>query len=521
MAATMFGSQDWGLVILSTIYLVLGLSNFSNALVCYCEGSCPNHEVNGTCIAPPKSFCFVSMSEVITPENTMEVEYTYGCLPSDERAQMQCKGNHVPHYIRKSIACCNDKDECNYGLHPPPFRPRPTTPVPDLGIPDSSVPYVALFLSVIICFILLGVLIVVLWVWYKRREVQLKKKLMQNSNRNLYLTSNGTLHDLMEQSSGSGSGLPLLVQRTIAKQLQMVKSVGKGRYGEVWLATWRGEPVAVKVFFTTEEASWFRETNIYQTVLMRHENILGFIAADIKGTGTWTQMLLITDYHERGSLHDYLQINVLDSSSLLSMALSIASGLTHLHTEIFGTKGKPAISHRDIKSKNILVKNDGQCAIADFGLAVRYNSERDEINIAPNARVGTRRYMAPEALDESLDTTSFEAFKMADMYSFGLVLWELGRRTVTGDKQTVVDEYRLPYWEFVPSDPSFEDMKDVVCHKKIRPPLPSRWQSEEVLKTLGKVMQECWHPHPGVRLTSLRVKKTLGKLCASNTYKIV
>ena len=63
------------------------------------------------------------------------------------------------------------------------------------------------------------------------------------------------------------------------------------RYGEVWLARWRGERVAVKVsgkliflifalpmflnpvfckvFFTTEEASWFRETEIYQTVLMR------------------------------------------------------------------------------------------------------------------------------------------------------------------------------------------------------------------------------------------------------------
>lgn len=80
-----------------------------------------------------------------------------------------------------------------------------------------------------------------------------------------------------------GSGLPLLVQRTIAKQIQMVESIGKGRYGEVWLAKWRDEKVAAKVFFTTEEASWFRETEIYQTVLMRHENILGFIAADIKG----------------------------------------------------------------------------------------------------------------------------------------------------------------------------------------------------------------------------------------------
>jgi len=67
----------------------------------------------------------------------------------------------------------------------------------------------------------------------------------------------------------------LQVQRTIAKQIQMVRQVGKGRYGEVWMGNWRGEKVAVKVFFTTEEASWFRETEIYQTVLMRHENILG------------------------------------------------------------------------------------------------------------------------------------------------------------------------------------------------------------------------------------------------------
>lgn len=55
----------------------------------------------------------------------------------------------------------------------------------------------------------------------------------------------------------------------------MGHSIGKGRYGEVWMAKWREEKVAVKVFFTTEEASWFRETDIYQTVLMRHSNILG------------------------------------------------------------------------------------------------------------------------------------------------------------------------------------------------------------------------------------------------------
>ena len=65
------------------------------------------------------------------------------------------------------------------------------------------------------------------------------------------------------------------VQRTIAKQIQLVASIGKGRFGEVWLGEWRGEKVAVKIFFTTDEVSWFRETEIYQTVLLRHDNILG------------------------------------------------------------------------------------------------------------------------------------------------------------------------------------------------------------------------------------------------------
>lgn len=323
------------------------------------------------------------------------------------------------------------------------------------------------------------------------------------------------LSNIVEQSSGSGSGLPLLVQRTIAKQIQMVESIGKGRYGEVWLAKWRDEKVAVKVFFTTEEASWFRETEIYQTVLMRHENILGFIAADIKGTGSWTQMLLITEYHELGSLHDYLQNRVISPQNLKTIAVSLSSGLAHLHTEIFGTPGKPAIAHRDLKSKNILVKHNGQCAIADFGLAVKYTSESDEIQIAPNTRVGTRRYMSPEALDQTLDTKSFEAFKMADMYGLALVLWEICRRCITPNPSTkspLCEEYTLPYHDHVPPDPSFQDMYEVVCVKGIRPPIPTRWLSEDVLAALSKIIQECWHPNPAVRLTALRVKKTLNKL---------
>ena len=60
--------------------------------------------------------------------------------------------------------------------------------------------------------------------------------------------------------------------------------MGKGRYGEVWRGLWRGENVAVKIFTSREEQSWFREVEIYKTVMLRHENILGYIAHDNKGS---------------------------------------------------------------------------------------------------------------------------------------------------------------------------------------------------------------------------------------------
>ncbi|NXU63089.1 ACVR1 protein, partial [Horornis vulcanius] len=86
-----------------------------------------------------------------------------------------------------------------------------------------------------------------------------------------------TLADLLDHSctSGSGSGLPFLVQRTVARQITLVECVGKGRYGEVWRGQWQGENVAVKIFSSRDEKSWFRETELYNTVLLRHENILG------------------------------------------------------------------------------------------------------------------------------------------------------------------------------------------------------------------------------------------------------
>lgn len=79
-------------------------------------------------------------------------------------------------------------------------------------------------------------------------------------------------------------------------------------------------------------------------------------------------------------MFDYLQERVISTSNLLRIVHSTATGLAYLHTEIFGNENKPALAHRDIKSNNVLIKNDLSCCIADFGVSVLYYSETKLIN---------------------------------------------------------------------------------------------------------------------------------------------
>merc|ERR1712021_227759 len=223
------------------------------------------------------------------------------------------------------------------------------------------------------------------------------------------VVSGSELNDyLTNTNSGSGSGLPLLVQRSVARQVTLLSTIGQGRFGEVWKGEWRGDYVAVKIFSSIDEKSWFREVEIFQTVMLRHENILGFIAADNKDIGTWTQLWLVTDYHENGSLFDFLSKRTLTPTQLMNMASAIATGLAHLHMPIVGTQGKPAIAHRDLKSKNILVKKDLSCAIADLGLSVKHDSVTDTVDLPHNSKVGTKRYLPPDILDESRNPQHFD-----------------------------------------------------------------------------------------------------------------
>jgi len=278
----------------------------------------------------------------------------------------------------------------------------------------------------------------------------------------------------------------------------------------VWKGNFQGETVAVKVFSSRDEQSWARETEIYNTVMLRHNNVLGYIGSDMTSKNSETEMWLVCYYHRHGSLYDYLQQNILDHRHAIRLALTAANGLAHLHTAIIGIRGKSAIAHRDIKSKNILVKDDLTCCVADLGLAVTQNQKDQTMNIPKhNYRVGTKRYMSPEALDESLNSLDFESFKQADVYSFALVLWEIMRRCAGADGKP--DAYQPPYYDVVKYDPSFEKMRSVVCDEMYRPQMSPRWNNDKVLSCVSHIMKESWCGRPSKRLTIHRIKKSLQK----------
>uniref|UniRef100_A0A2A4JZJ2 Serine/threonine-protein kinase receptor n=1 Tax=Heliothis virescens TaxID=7102 RepID=A0A2A4JZJ2_HELVI len=519
-----FQWRKWFLFLIFAVYRRL---DTVDGLKCYCNSErCPN----STC--ETDGFCFASTSL----ENKVQ-KFTYHCIELKSLIPIEHPFSCSTTKTKNEsvvIKCCKSHDMCNEGLR------LDLQPKPETGTTATAWKVLPWVMGLMV----LGVCAAISFWWAKRSHGPKKRV----PSRTPYPTDDSvcearhpmmrttTIRDMIElTTSGSGSGLPLLVQRSIARQIQLVDIIGKGRFGEVWRGRWRGENVAVKIFSSREESSWFREAEIYQTVMLRHENILGFIAADNKDNGTWTQLWLITDYHENGSLFDFLSARTIDSITLVKMSLSIATGLAHLHMDIVGTKGqpgvlfsntdqtecwrniggKPAIAHRDLKSKNILVKSNLTCVIGDLGLAVRHNVASDSVDVPTTNRVGTKRYMAPEVLDETMDTRQFDPYKRSDVYSFGLVLWEMARRC-----GVMPDEYQPPYYDCVPPDPALEDMRRVVCTEKRRPNVPNRWHSDHVLSSISKVMKECWYQNPAARLTALRIKKTLANIGTPDYIKL-
>ena len=87
------------------------------------------------------------------------------------------------------------------------------------------------------------------------------------------------------------------------------------------------------------------------------------------------------------------------------------------------------------------------CAIGDLGLAVRHNSSSNSLDLPLNCKVGTKRYLAPEVLDGTINDADFESFKQGDIYALGLVFWEVAYRIKSRARPS--PQYQPPYWDMV------------------------------------------------------------------------
>ena len=144
-----------------------------------------------------------------------------------------------------------------------------------------------------------------------------------------------------------------------------------------------------------------------------------------------TEFWLIMRYYEHGCLANHLIHNTLSQKKVLRILCSIADALEYLHhpfKSFFG-RNHEGIAHRDIKTSNILLKDEfGSCVVADFDLSL--GAEDLIPGSAPvKVQVGTKQYMAPEVLNNSVLTTEIQSFCVTDIYCYGLVMWEVLRRS--------------------------------------------------------------------------------------------
>ncbi|GJN24470.1 hypothetical protein PR202_gb12210 [Eleusine coracana subsp. coracana] len=159
---------------------------------------------------------------------------------------------------------------------------------------------------------------------------------------------------------------------------------------------------------------------------VQHRHLVSLVGYCIAGT----QRLLVYEFVPNQTLEHHLHgkgVPVMEWTMRLRIALGAAKGLAYLHEEC-----DPRIIHRDIKSANILLDNDFEAMVADFGLAKLTNVNNTHVSTRVMGTFGYvyTRYLAPEY------ASSGKLTEKSDVFSYGVMLLELltGRRP--GDRSS-------------------------------------------------------------------------------------
>ncbi|KAH6836667.1 hypothetical protein C2S53_005418 [Perilla frutescens var. hirtella] len=270
--------------------------------------------------------------------------------------------------------------------------------------------------------------------------------------------------------------------------LEELRELGSGTFGTVYHGKWRGSDVAIKRIkkscFTGRQSEQERLTNEFwreAEILskLHHPNVVAFYGVVQDGPGG--TLATVTEYMVDGSLRHVLlrKDRHLDRRKRLIIAMDAAFGMEYLHSK--------NIVHFDLKCDNLLVnlKDPSRpiCKVGDFGLSkIKRNT------LVSGGVRGTLPWMAPELLNGSSNKVS----EKVDVFSFGIVLWEI----LTGEE---------PY-----ANMHYGAIIGGIVNNTLRPMIPSYCDSEWRL-----LMEQCWAPNPVVRPSFTEIASRLRIMSAA------
>ncbi|KAF0902158.1 hypothetical protein E2562_014408 [Oryza meyeriana var. granulata] len=261
--------------------------------------------------------------------------------------------------------------------------------------------------------------------------------------------------------------------------LTFQEKVASGTYGDLYHGTYFCEDVAIKVLKSDRlNENMQKEFNdeVFIMRKIRHKNIVRFLGACTKPT----TLCIVTEFMKNGSVYDYLhkRKGSFKLPSLLKAAVDISKGMNYLHQN--------KIIHRDLKTANLLMDEHELIKVADFGVA-RVKAESGIMT----AETGTYRWMAPEIYAtffvQVIEHKPYDS--KADVFSFGIVLWEL----LTG---------KIPYEFLTPLQAAIG-----VVQEGLRPVIPRGTNPK-----LALLLESCWQQNPASRPDFVQILQKLDEI---------